>query len=125
MGPSTYQQTERMKWPAERSRLRCEAGEGNAKSRFQTSWIEGGWFRWKKVGGRWDGLFEGKVEVEGRKWYQRNTRLEKREYRGRGVDGDENMKLWDMGLWKEYGVKRERKRKVDDGKKRRGSRLCP
>lgn len=44
---------------------------------------------------------------------------------GEGFMEMKNMKLWDMGLWKEYRVERERKRKVDDGKKRRGSRVCP
>lgn len=83
MTPSTYRQAERMKRPAERSRLRREAGEGNTKRRFQTSWIECGWFRWKKVGEGGMDCLKGKVGVEGRKWYWRNTGLEKREYGGR------------------------------------------
>ena len=52
------------------------------------------------VGG--DGMDCLKGKVEGRKWRWRNMGLEKREY-GEGGQGygNENMKLWDMGLWKE------------------------
>ena len=98
MRPSTYQQTERTKWPVERSRLRCEAGEGDAKSRFQTSWMEGGRFRWKKVGGDGMDCLKGKVEVEGRKRYWRNTGLEKGEYGGGRVYGNEEYETLGYGI---------------------------
>lgn len=42
---------------------------------------------------------------------------------GGSVYGNENMKLVGYGIMER--VERERKRKVDDGKKRRGSRACP